>query len=157
MVVIVTILLVIGVTQLIRARARGNETSAVASLRVIASGEIAYSVSCGLGGFAPNLTVLARPAPGSEVSFIPPEFTTGSVVQKSGYSFTVTPAQQSVPYKIDCHGTRNTTAFYASARPVSYRSGCYLSYAVTSSAIVWEFEGPLPPPEPFGPPATPVR
>jgi prepilin-type N-terminal cleavage/methylation domain-containing protein len=157
MIVIVTVLLVIAVTQLIRARARGNETSAVASLRMIVAGEIAYSVSCGQGGFAPNLIVLARPAPGSQVSFVPPEFTTGSVVQKSGYSFTVSPAQQSVPYKIDCNGTRNTSAFYASARPVSYGSGGFLSFAVISSGTIWSVEAATPPPEPFGPPASPIR
>jgi type II secretory pathway pseudopilin PulG len=158
MVCIVTVLLVIGVLHLMRARARGNEASAIASLRVIAQGQIVYSVSCGNGGFATNLLTLGRPAPGSDQPFVPPDLGAALVSLKSGYLLTMRPARDGKPYKVDCHGAVNTSAFYASARPVTYGpGGGTQSYAVSLNGVVWAVDAPVPPSEPFGPPAYPYR
>jgi hypothetical protein len=155
---IVCVLMVLGAVHLLRARARGYEASAVASLRVIAQGQLTYSVVCGLGGFAPNLPLLARSVPGSETPFVPPELTGAMVTVKSGYLLTVRPAANAVSYKVDCNGTRNTTAYYASARPLSYGvGGGTQSFAVSLNGVVWMVNAAVPPTEPFGPPAVPFR
>jgi type II secretory pathway pseudopilin PulG len=154
---IICVLATIGALHLMRARSRGFESSAVASLRLIAQGQVVYSVACGFGGFAPNLPVLARPSPGSNAPFIPIELTT-TATAKSAYRFAVRPAHDGKPYQLDCNGTRNTTAYYASAQPVQYSlvTGSQ-SFAVSLNGVIWALNSPTPPAEPFGPPAQPFR
>jgi hypothetical protein len=158
MICVVCILMAIGSVQLIRARSRGNEVSAVASLRVIAQGQIAYSVSCGRGGFARSLPILARPMPGSITPFVPTELSATTTTLKTGYYFTMREGLNGVPYRMDCHGIPNTSVYYAAARPVTYGiSGGTQSYALTLNGIVWAANSGAPPVEPFGPPAFPLR
>jgi type II secretory pathway pseudopilin PulG len=158
MICIVCILMVLGTVHLLRARARGYEASAVASLRIIAQGQVAYSVACGMGGFAPNLAVLARPVPGSDTPFVPPDISGGVVTLKSGYLFAVRPALNAIAYKVDCNGTVNTTAYYASARPALYGvGGGTQSFAAMLNGEIWAVNAAVPPTEPFGPPAAPYR
>lgn len=158
MVCIACVLMVLGVVHLVRARARANEASAVASLRVVAQGQVSYSVACGHGGFAPSLQVLGRPVPGSDAPFVPPDVSGNGVTLKSGYMLAVRPAAGAVPYKVDCNGTMNTSAYYASARPVNYGvGGGSQSFAVLLNGVVWAMNAPVPPTEPFGPPAVPFR
>lgn len=158
MICIVCVLMLIGVVQLLRARARGYETSAVASLRVIAQGQITYSVACGRGGFAPDLVVLGRSVPGSTTPFVPTELSGSLTTMKGQYVFLVRPATNGVPYKVDCNGTTNTTAYYASARPLTYGvSGGTQSFATSLNGVVWALNAASPPTEPFGPPAAPFQ
>ena len=49
-VTIVSIIAGIAIPGLLRARMVGNESSAIASLRVTATSQIAYSATCGNGG-----------------------------------------------------------------------------------------------------------
>jgi prepilin-type N-terminal cleavage/methylation domain-containing protein len=158
MITIACILIAIGSVQLVRARSRGNEASAVASLRVIAQGQLTYSVACGAGGFAKNLPILAQPMRGTSEPFVPPELSATMTTLKTGYYFTVREALGAVAYKVDCHGMQNTTGYYASARPVSYGiSGGTQSYAVGLPGVIWALNAAAPPTEPFGPPAFPLR
>jgi type II secretory pathway pseudopilin PulG len=154
---IICVLTTIGALHLMRARSRGYESAAVASLRLIAQGQIVYSVSCGFGGFAPNLPLLARPARGGDAPFIPVELTAAPTA-KSAYRFAVRPAVDAKPYALDCNGTRNTTAYYASAEPVHYSLATgSQAFAISLSGIIWALNSPTAPREPFGPPAEPFR
>src|SRR5260221_1497986 len=71
-VAIIGIIAAIAVPGLLRARMAGNEASGVGALRAIDSGEVAYSSSCGKGGFATSLAQLSAPAPTGE-GFISPD------------------------------------------------------------------------------------
>ena len=51
-VAIISIIAAIAVPGLLRARMTGNETSAIASLKVTTSSQVAYSASCGNGSYA---------------------------------------------------------------------------------------------------------
>src|SRR5918996_1898448 len=72
-VAIISILAVIAMPQLQNARMRGNETSAIGSLRAITGAEASYSVGAGGGGYAISLAVLGRACPGSTQGFISPD------------------------------------------------------------------------------------
>jgi type II secretory pathway pseudopilin PulG len=158
MICIVCVLFTLGMAHLFRVRARANEASAVASLRVIGQGQLTYSVACGSGGFAPNLQVLARPVPGSSTPFVPPDVSAQLVTLKSGYLLTVRPAFNAVTYKVDCHGMLNSSSYYASARPATYGvGGGTQSFALSMTGVVWAIDAPMPPSEPLGPPAVPFR
>jgi type IV pilus assembly protein PilA len=81
-VAILAVLAAVATPSLLRARASGNEASAIASVRAINSAQSGFAATCGSGGFASTLTALDTPPPGS-VSFIPADLATGI---KSGYS-----------------------------------------------------------------------
>jgi len=59
-VAIIAIIAAIAVPGLLRARMTGNETSAIASLKVTTSSQVAYSSACGNGGYA--ATFVAAPS-----------------------------------------------------------------------------------------------
>src|SRR5204863_9474451 len=77
-VAIISIIAAIAVPGLLRARMTGNETSAIASLKVTTSSQVAYSSSCGQNGYATSYVVLGTPAPGTAQAFISADL--GSVV-----------------------------------------------------------------------------
>ena len=54
-VAIISIIAAIAVPGLLRARMTGNETSAIASLKVTTSSQVAYSAACGNGAYAATL------------------------------------------------------------------------------------------------------
>ena len=58
---IVSVIAAIAVPGLLRARMTGNETSAIASLRVTSASQIAYSAACGNGGYAASYLILGDP------------------------------------------------------------------------------------------------
>ena len=154
---IVAVLLSLGAVHLLRARASGNEAAALAALRAISAGQVSYSVSCGRGTYATSLLTLNQPAPGSSVPFLPPDLLGGSTVLKSGYYLTIAPAATSSPGQPGCNGGETTTSYYATARPANYPSGGTRAFALTAAGQVWQALAALPPPEPFGPPASPVQ
>src|SRR5881392_2874679 len=88
-VAIISIIAAIAVPGLLRARMTGNETSAIASLKVTTSSQVAYSASCGNGAYAATYVILGTaPAPGVE-GFISKDLGSVAAPQKSGYNFTL--------------------------------------------------------------------
>src|SRR4026208_2055115 len=69
-VAIISIIAAIAVPGLLRARMTGNETSAIASLKVTTSSQVAYSASCGNGGYASGFDILGTPPTGTTEAFI---------------------------------------------------------------------------------------
>src|SRR5438034_11589485 len=85
-VAIISIIAAIAVPGLLRARMTGNETSAIASLKVTTSSQVAYSAACGNGAYAASFVVLGTaPAPGGE-GFISADLGSSTTPQKSGYN-----------------------------------------------------------------------
>ncbi len=90
---IILIIAAIAIPNLMRSRMAANQASAVESLRVINTSEVAYSVT--YTGYSPTLLALGPPAPGANVTA-----TTAGLIDdqlakglKSGYIFTYVPAQ----------------------------------------------------------------
>src|SRR6188508_3171194 len=104
-VAIISIIAAIAVPGLLRARMTGNETSAIASLKVTTSSQVAYSAACFVVlGTAPN--------PGGE-GFISADLGSSTTPQKSGYNFTLVAGTGSGAGPNDCNGTATITAYYA--------------------------------------------
>ena len=61
-VAIIGIIAAIAVPGLLRARQSGNEASAIGSIRAINSSQVTFAASCGGGGYAQDLAVLAAAA-----------------------------------------------------------------------------------------------
>src|SRR5262245_10346046 len=102
-VAIISIIAAVAVPGLLRAGMTGNETSAIASLKVVTASQVAYSASCGQNGYATTFVVLGTPAPNTTEGFISADL--GAVVapQKSGYNFTLVNGVGGVAGPNDCN------------------------------------------------------
>jgi prepilin-type N-terminal cleavage/methylation domain-containing protein len=156
-VAIISIIAAIAVPGLLRARMTGNETSAMASLKVVNSSEVAYSASCGNNGYAVDFTVLGTPPPGTTVAFISPDLGSVAAPQKSGYNFTLAAGAGGAVGPNDCNGTATQTAYYATAVPQTFGTTGGRSYATNAGNTVWQVSAAAAPTEPFGAPATPIQ
>jgi prepilin-type N-terminal cleavage/methylation domain-containing protein len=140
-----------------RARSAANESAAIGSLRTITSGQIAFSSTCGRGSFAPNLPALAPAAPGA-TGFLPPDLTSGVIVQKSGFLITMGGSAAAVVGPNDCRGMATQSGYRAWADPVLFGTTGNRSFATISPTnVIWQLYAGVAPAEPFLPPATPVR
>ena len=68
-----------------------NETSAIASMKVIADAEAAYASACGGGGYATSMADLAKPPVAGGQGFISPDLAEAVSPDstKDGYFFTI--------------------------------------------------------------------
>ena len=156
-VAIISIIAAIAVPGLLRARMTGNETSAIASLKVTTSSQVAYSAACGNGAYAATYVVLGTgPVPGTE-GFISADL--GSVVapQKSGFNFTLGAGAGSAAGPNDCNGTATQTAYYATSIPTTFGTTGNRSFAVNTAGTIWQNTTNAAPAEPFAAPATPIQ
>jgi type IV pilus assembly protein PilA len=156
-VAIISIIAAIAVPGLLRARMTGNETSAIASLKVVTSSQVAYSASCGSNGYATTFVVLGTPAPGTNEGFISADLGSVAAPQKSGYNFTLGAGAGSAAGPNDCNGTATQTAYYSSAVPQTFGTTGGRSFATNAGNTIWQVSAAAAPTEPFGAPATPIQ
>jgi len=153
-VAIISIIAAIAVPGLLRARMTGNETSAIASLKVTTSSQVMYSASCGNGGYAATYTVLGTaPAAGGE-GFISQDLGSSATPAKSGYNFTLTGDTGSAAGPNDCNGTATITAWYATATPQTIGTTGTRGFAVNAGNTIWQDTSGAAPTTPFTASAT---
>lgn len=71
--VIIGILLAISMANYRNARLRGAESSAIGTLSAINRAQFAYMQTCGNQKFAPHLTSLGKPNPGTTAPYLSPD------------------------------------------------------------------------------------
>lgn len=155
-VAIISIIAAIAVPGLLRARMTGNETSALASLKVVNSSQVAYSASCGNNGYAATFVILGTPAPGTNVGFISPDLGVAAP-QKSGYNYAMAIGAGGAVGPNDCNAAATQTAYYASAVPQTFGTSGGRSFATNAQNTVWQVFAAAAPAEPFVAPATPIQ
>jgi type IV pilus assembly protein PilA len=84
-VAIIGIIAAIAVPGLLAARRSGNQASAIASLRTVASSQQVFSTTCGSGAYATALPALALAPTSGGSPFISPDLGGAIQVIKSGY------------------------------------------------------------------------
>ena len=82
---VIGVLCSIALPRLLMAQQSASTASAIASMRVINSSQLTYALTCGPGFYAPNLTTLGTPPPGSHEPFISVGLGAADTVTKSGY------------------------------------------------------------------------
>jgi len=151
-VAIISIIAAIAVPGLLRARMTGNETSAIASLKVTTSSQVAYSASCGQGAYAATYAVLGTPPNGTTEAFISQDLGDPNGTDprlKSGYSFILQADGGSVAGPNDCNGTATISAWYASGIPQTFGTTGTRSFAVNAGNTVWQNNTAAAPQSPF--------
>ena len=106
-VAVIGIIAAIAATGLMRARMSGNESSAIASLRVITSAQQNYNFNCGFNsGYAPSLQTLATPPTAGGMPFISPDLSAaaGVPVLKGGFDITFTGSNAVATAPATCNG-----------------------------------------------------
>jgi type IV pilus assembly protein PilA len=148
-VAIISIIAAIAVPGLLRARMTGNETSAIASLKVSTSSQVAYTASCGNGGYAATFLVLGTPPAGTTEAFISADLGHAVPILKSGYGFAMPPAPGSTPGPNDCNGTGTNSAWYATATSQTFGTTGTRQFAVNAGNTVWQSTTVAVPVSPF--------
>lgn len=102
-----------------QARVDGDEAVAIQSLRKINTAQVVFSNSCGGGAYAPSLTSLLVPAPGTTVGFVEPELGHDPAVI-NGYTMTLIPGPVIDTAPASCNGVHAglvVSAYFVSAMP----------------------------------------
>jgi len=158
-VAIISIIAAIAVPGLLRARMTGNETSAIASLKVTTSSQVAYSASCGNGGYAATYVILGTPVVAGSEPFISADLGSVLAPQKAGYNLTLGAGAGNAVGPTDCLPAANPTnsTYYATAIPQTFGSTGTRSFAVNAGNTIWQVNAAAAPAEPFAAPATPIQ
>jgi type IV pilus assembly protein PilA len=149
-VAIISIIAAIAVPGLLRARMTGNETSAIASLKVTTSSQVAYSASCGNGGYASTYVILGTPVTAGGEAFISADLGSAVAPQKSGFNFTLGPAAANTAGPTDCLPGANVTAsaYYATGIPQTFGTTGTRSFAVDAGNTIYQNNTAVAPSDP---------
>src|SRR5436309_10823657 len=82
---IIGVLASMALPRLLLAKQAAGAASAIGSMRAVNSAELTYALTCGSGFYAPNLTTLGTPPPGSNEPFIGQGLGQADQVMKSGF------------------------------------------------------------------------
>ena len=156
-VAILSVITAIATPGLLRARMTSNEASAIASLKVTTTAQVAYSASCGSGAYAPSFVTLATPVTPGGPGFISEDLGNSIVPTKTGYTFSLGPGAGGGAGPTDCHGFPTNSAYYATGVPLGFQGTGTRSFAVNAGGIIWQLNLAAAPTEPFGAPATPIQ
>jgi type II secretory pathway pseudopilin PulG len=128
----------IAMPRMLMARQSAGAASAIGSLRAVNSAQLSYAFGCGAGFYAPRLTVLGTPPPGTNEAFITPSLGGADVVQHSGYTLqmTGTPVAQAPG---SCNGTsmgEGTQGFKAANDPIE--AGNFRFFGTNANMTIYE-------------------
>lgn len=129
--------------RLLLARQSAGSASAIGSLRAINSGQLTFALTCGAGFYAPRLTILGTPPPGSNEAFISNNLSTGDTVTRAYYVIQM----EATPFPsapASCNGLAVGEAgqgFKASADPAEPPSKRY--FATNANGQIFEDTAPM--------------
>ena len=151
---VIGVLLAIAFNQYRGMQARGNDASAVGSLRAIAAAQWQFALTCGHMKYATVLPDLAKPAPATGDGFLSPDLTSADTFEKSGYTFKMTakPLDDAPPA---CNGAPVADGYAATADPVRPGTTGGYFYGVNADRILYvdqqeTYAGNLPESGPAG-------
>jgi prepilin-type N-terminal cleavage/methylation domain-containing protein len=156
-VAILSVITALATPGLLRARMTANEASAIASLKVTTSAEVAYSASCGSGDYATSFVVLSTPVTPGGSGFLSEDLGNAVVPQKTGFNFSLSAGAGGGPGPADCLGNVTNSAYYATGVPIGFQATGTRSFAVNAGGIIWQLNTATAPTEPFGAPAAPIQ
>jgi prepilin-type N-terminal cleavage/methylation domain-containing protein len=116
---ILGIILAIAFARYHHMQARGNESSAIASMRSIATAQWTFAQTCGRQKYAPTLVALGQPVPATGSAFLSPDLTSAETIEKSGYQFQLTAKPVEDLQQTGCNGVPLADGYAATADPVT--------------------------------------
>ena len=114
---IIAIVLAISFTEYRNMQARGNEASALSSMRSIAAAEWQFAMTCGNMKYAAALPALGQRVPMTGEPFLSPDLTSAETIEKSGYTIRVA-GKPILDAPLACNGAQVSEGYAATADPV---------------------------------------
>lgn len=136
---IIGVLATLAMANYSHARIRAAETSAIAAMTAINQAQAAYAQTCGHQKFAPRLTSLGKPNPGTNVAFLSPDLTTGDVVEKSGYRIAME-GPEVAEAVVSCTGETPVEAYHVTADPIAPDVSGTRYFGTNGDLVIYEFE-----------------
>lgn len=144
---ILGVLLSLALVSYRHARIRASETAAIAALTAISQAQYAYSATCGRNYYAPHLTSLAKPNPGSQAPYLSPDLTGADEITKSGYLIRMSGTEVAESVQ-SCTGETPVTGFQTTADPATPGVTGLRFFGSNADLIVYEnletFYGRMP-------------
>ena len=133
---IIGILLSIAFNQYRGMQARGNEASAIGSLRAIAAAQWEFALTCGNMKYATVLPDLAKPVPATGEGFLSPDLTAADTFEKSGYIFKMVgkPLEDG---RTACNGAPVAEGYAATADPARPGVSGQYYYGVNADRVLY--------------------
>jgi prepilin-type N-terminal cleavage/methylation domain-containing protein len=133
---ILAIVLAIAFAEYRNMRARGNEVSALSSLRSIAAAQAQFAMTCGNLRYAVALPALGQPVPTTGQPFLSPDLTEGETIEKSGYRLHMAgkPLNDAPPA---CNGASVAEGYAATADPLKPGLSGFLFYGVNADRVLY--------------------
>jgi type IV pilus assembly protein PilA len=142
-IVLVGVVAAILVGSLERARAAGNEASAIGSLRAINSAQATFSSFCGHGFYAATLADLARPPGPGETPFVSSDLGLDPVV-KFGYRISLTGGEAVPDAPPACSGATLVRTYFVLAEPLEVGATGTRFFASNQELEIYESSFPIP-------------
>jgi type IV pilus assembly protein PilA len=135
---LIGVLAIIAMPRRLMARQATGAASAIGSMRAINSSQLTFALTCGGGFYAPRLTTLGTPPPGSDAPYISANLGRTDTVVQSGYTIKLatTPYAGSPP---TCNGLavgQTGQGFKAGADPMDTENRRF--FALNSNGQIWE-------------------
>jgi type II secretory pathway pseudopilin PulG len=132
---ILAILLAIAFTQYRGLQARGNDASAIGSLRSIATAQWQFATTCANGKYSATLPGLGQPVPTTGQAFLSPDLTGADTFEKSGYVFQM--AAKPIDLPPACNGAAVADGYAATADPVKPGWSGHYFFGVNADRVLY--------------------
>jgi len=135
---IIGLLASIALPRLLMAQQSAGAASAIGTMRAINSSQLTFALTCGSGFYAPDLTTLGTPPPGSSEPFITSGLSTANTINKAGYLIQMT-ASAYAGAPPSCNGLgagASGQGFVAAADPDNANN--FRFYATNANSVIWE-------------------
>ena len=136
---IISLLCGIALPRMMAAKGSAMAASAISTLRVISSAQVAFAITCGSGFYAPSLTTLGKAPAGQSEGFVKGDLATADVVVKSGYTFQIfaTPFAGAPDTCNQIGGGMTGLAFKAGGDPLDIQNNTRY-FASNAGNTIWE-------------------
>ena len=130
--------------RLMAAKGSAQAASAISTLRVVSSAEVAFAITCGSGFYAPSLTTLGAPPAGTTEGFVKGDLAAADTVTKSGYQYQIfsTPFAGAPDSCSSIGAGRSGLAFKVGADPLDTINNARY-FASNAGNTIWEDLAPL--------------
>lgn len=133
---IIAIVLAIAFTEYRNMQARGNEASALSSMRSIAAAQWQFALTCGNMRYAVALPALGTPVPTTGEPFLSPDLTSAEAIEKSGYLIRIA-GKPLFDAPLACNGVPVSEGYAATADPLKPGTSGNYYYGVNADRVLY--------------------
>jgi prepilin-type N-terminal cleavage/methylation domain-containing protein len=136
---IIAVVLAIAFNEYRNMQARGNEASALSSMRSIAAAQAQFAMTCGNLKYAVSLPALGQPVPTTGEPFLSPDLTSAETIEKSGYAIHMA-GKPLNDAQLACNNAAVADGYAATADPLRPGITGFYYYGVNTDRVLYSDE-----------------